>query len=148
MRTALLSLIAVRLLTAQVPASPPPETPALVRFVAPPYPRAAKLLRIAGTASAQITIGPDGSVTGAKTIDSHAVFENYVLDALRQWRFRTSDRAHSLEIAFRFEFDDKCEGTDKHPILSETRVSAELPTVVHIKTGLQCMERTDAQSRR
>ncbi len=40
-----------------------------------------------------------------------------------------------------FEFDtEKCEGTDKHPIIPETLVSAQLPSVVRLKTGLQCIE--------
>ena len=117
--------------------------PAVVTFVAPAYPRAAKDQRKMGKTLTRITVNRDGAVTEVKTISANAVFEDYVLEALRQWRFKPSDQEHTLQVTCSFEFiDDKCEGTNQHPITSETLVSAELPTVVHIKTGLQCVEAT------
>jgi len=115
----------------------------VVTFVAPAYPRAAKDQRKMGKTLTRITVNRDGAVTEVKTISANAVFEDYVLEALRQWRFKPSDQEHTLQVTCSFEFiDDKCEGTNQHPITSETLVSAELPTVVHIKTGLQCVEAT------
>ena len=94
-----------------------------------------------GKTLTRITVNRDGAVTEVKTISGYPVFENYVLEALKQWRFKPWDQEHTLQVTCSFEFmDDKCEGTDKHPITSETHVSAELPTVVHIKTGVQCIE--------
>jgi TonB family protein len=101
-----------------------------------------------GKTLTHITVNRDGAVTEVKTISAHPVFENYVLEALKQWRFKPSAQEHTLQVTCPFEFmDDKCEGTYKHPVTSETHVSADLPTVVHIKAGLQCLEISNSQER-
>ena len=83
----------------------------------------------------------EGRVADAKTVSAHPLFADYVLSALRQWQFRPSHAAHNLNVRVEFELSDDCsEGTDKHPITSETYVSAELPTVVHVKTAARCVE--------
>lgn len=94
-----------------------------------------------GKTISRITVSPEGVVTEVKTVSANKVFEKYVLEALRQWRFQTSAKEHILEVTCAFEFtQDACEGTNEHPITSETYVSADLPTVVHIKTGLPCTQ--------
>jgi len=124
MRIALLTLISAALLFAQAPVTAEKDMPALVTFVAPAYPRAAKDKRIMGTTLTRITVNGDGTVTEAKTIRAHPVFEDYVLEALKQWRFKPSDQEHAFQVTCSFEIVDECEGTDKHPITSETHVSA------------------------
>jgi TonB family protein len=97
-----------------------------------------------GRTITRLSVNRDGSVNDVKTISAHPVFESYALDALKQWRFRPSNHEETIEITCLFELDQtKCEGSDLHPITSETQVSAELPTVVHIRTGVQCIERVD-----
>ena len=97
-----------------------------------------------GRTLTRLTINPAGIVTEAKMITAHRVFEYPVLEPLKQWQFGPSDREHVLEVTCIFEIDNgKCEGTDLHPITPETHVWTELPTIVHIKTGLQCIERID-----
>jgi TonB family protein len=140
-RSALLIAIFGLLVRAQAPVAANQAVPSVMTFVSPPYPRAAKDQRMQGKTLTSITVDPDGRVTEARTISAHPVFERYVLEALKQWRFQPSDHPHTLQVTCLFELtDDKCEGTDKHPITSETSVSAELPATVHIKTGLQCVE--------
>jgi TonB family protein len=133
MRIALLALISAAILFAQAPVAAEKDMSAVVTFVALAYPRAAKGKRILGTTLTRITVNRDGTVTEVKTISAHSVFEAYVLGALQQWRFKPSDQEHTLQVTSSFEFDDKCEGTNQHPTTSETHVSAELPTVVHVK---------------
>jgi TonB family protein len=145
MRIVLLTLVSAALLFAQAPVAAEKDMPAVVTFVAPAYPRAAKDERIMGKTLTRITVNRDGAVTDVETIRAHPVFEAYVLGALKQWRFKPSDQEHTLQVTCSFEFDDKCEGTNKHPTTSETQVSAELPTVVHVKTGLQCVESSTNQ---
>jgi TonB family protein len=131
-------------LLSQGPRAVGADVPTVIKFVAPPYPRAAEDQRIMGRTSTRLTINPAGIVTQAKTITAHRVFEDLVLEALKQWQFKPSDREHVLEVTCLFEIDNgKCEGTDLHPITQETHVWAELPTVVHIRTGLQCIEKVD-----
>jgi len=146
MRIAMLILILASRLLAQSPVTAEKDTPAVITFVAPAYPRAAKDQRIMGTTLTRIAVNRDGVVTEVKTISAHPIFQDYVVEALKSWRFKPSEQAHTLEVTFSFEFDNKCEGTDKHPITSETRISAELPAVVHIRTSLQCKETSVARS--
>jgi len=137
-------MILASLLFGQTPDAGEKDGPVLITFVAPAYPRAARDQRIMGRTLTRITINRVGIVTEVKTISAHPVFENYVSEALKQWRFKPSGQDHTFQVTCSFEFtDDKCEGTNKHPITAETHVTAELPTVVHIKTGLPCVERVD-----
>jgi TonB family protein len=141
MRLATLLVIAASLAFPQAPDDAGSAVPALVRLVAPAYPREAKNRRMMGKTLTQITIDREGIVIGVKTISAHPVFENYVLGALRQWRFRPSDRELTLQVTCSFELiDDECEGTDKHPVTSETQVVVELPATLHIRTGLPCQD--------
>jgi TonB family protein len=148
MRISLLILLLASPLFSQSPVIVK-DMPTVVTFVAPAYPRAAKDQRKMGKTVTRIKVGSEGSVTEVKTVSAHPVFENYVLDALKQWRFQPSSGEHILEITCSFEFiENECEGTNLHPITSETYVSAELPTVVHIKTSLQCVETNNSQRQR
>src|SRR5277367_289633 len=107
------------------------DIPAVTTFVAPPYPQAARNARIMGKTLTSIGINRDGVVTNAETIHAHPVFQTEVWVALKQWRFKPSRREHTLQVTCIFEFT----GCEDAPAL-ETYVSAELPTVVHIKTAL------------
>lgn len=117
----------------------------LVHFVAPAYPRAAKDQRIMGTTVTRVTVRTDGAVGAATTVRSHPIFENYVLEALKQWKFKPSSHEHTLEITCSFEFYD--EDCDK-PLTPETSVSAELPTMIRIRSGLQCVQASTSASMR
>jgi TonB family protein len=146
MRVALLALLACSLLYAQNPNPADGDMPVLVSFVAPPYPRTAKVARIMGTTVTAITVTPEGRVADAKTVSGVPLLASYALSALRQWQFRPSQTAHDLNVRVEFELLDDCsEGTDKHPITPETYVSAELPTVVHVKTAVQCVETSNSK---
>ena len=149
MRTALLlTVLSASLLFAQSPSVTEKELPTVVSFVAPAYPRAAKDQRKMGKTITRIRVSVEGSVAEVKTITANEAFETYVLEALKQWRFQPSEREHILEVTCSFEFiQNECEGSNEHPVTSETYVSAELPTVVHIKTGLQCMETSVSQGK-
>jgi TonB family protein len=137
----MLCLLSVSLLFAQATDVIEKDMPIVITFVAPAYPRGARDQRKMGRTLTRISVSRQGAVTEAKTVSANPVFEGYVLDALKQWRFKPSQQEHTLEVTCSFEFsEDKCEGTDVHPVTPETYVSAELPTVVHIKTGLQCAE--------
>jgi TonB family protein len=111
--------------------------PTLTHFVAPAYPHLAKVQRILGKTIARLLVSPEGTVQDATVISGHALFKDYVLKALKEWRFAPSDRGSSLDVTFIFEFGD-CDTTEKSPT-DETDVSADLPTVLRIKTGLQCI---------
>ena len=113
--------------------------PTLMKFVAPPYPRAAAEARILGKATTVITVDRDGVVTNAKTVVAHRVFESEVLKALKQWRFTPSDQEHTFQVTCVFELEpQQCKGSDIRPLSPETRITAELPTLVVITRDLPC----------
>ena len=133
-------------MVAQSPTEADNDVPTVVTFVAPAYPRAAKDQRKMGHTVTRIKIGADGSVVEVKTVSANQVFEDHVLEALKRWRFKPSNREQSIDVTCSFEFvQNECEGTNLHPITGETYVTAELPAIVHIKTGLQCIEITNSQ---
>ena len=139
MRAAVLCLSNALTLLTQVSSAVGADVPTLTRFVAPPYPRSAKDQRISGKTLTRLSINRDGFVTEAKMITANRVFKDYVLEALKQWRFKPSDHEYTVEVTCLFEFTEgKCDGADGYPITSETNVSAELPAVVHIRTTLRC----------
>jgi TonB family protein len=119
-------------------------TPRLVHFVAPPYPRQAKDQSLIGTASFMVTVAKSGTVSAVKTISSHPVFEKPVTDAIAQWRFEPAAEVYNFAVTFTFEFYD--EPCDK-PLTPETRVVADLPTSVTIRTGQQCVKAPAATRR-
>ena len=127
-------------LLAQAPEVDEKDMPALVKFVAPAYPRAARDVRVQGKTLTMITIGRDGSVVAVDSVSAHAFFKSYVVEALKQWRFKPSDGEHTLKVTCLFELTGKCEGTPSHPVTAETSVSAELPAFVHITTDWVCWE--------
>jgi TonB family protein len=147
MQIGILTLLSATLLLAQSPSVNRDGLPTLVTFVAPAYPRAAKDQRKMGKTLTRIKLSVDGSVTEVQTVSANPVFEKDVLEALKQWRFKPSAVEHALVVTCSFEFiEDECEGTNKHPITSETYVSAELPAIVHIKTRLPCLETSNSKS--
>ena len=110
MRTTLLLTLLSASLFVQSPSVTEKELPIVVRFVAPAYPRAAKDQRKMGKTITRIKVSPEGSVTEVKTVSANAVFENYVLEALKHWRFQPSEKEHILEVTCSFEFiQDECE---------------------------------------
>ena len=145
MRIALAMLLAVPLLHAQTPVQADSDVPPVVNFVAPAYPRLAKDNRITGTTVTDVKVSADGRVSDATIISAHPLFANYVLTALRQWRFRASHTEYHLKVRVQFDLLDDCsEGTDKHPVTSETYVSAELPGIVYVRTAARCIETSNS----
>jgi protein TonB len=73
------------------PAPAPVTTPAeLVSAVQPDYPPAAYRSRQQGWVEVQFTINADGSVSGAKVLESepNRLFDRAALDAVRRWKFK------------------------------------------------------------
>jgi TonB family protein len=128
------------LIFGQTPGSQPnPASTCVVRFVAPPYPRAAKDKRMMGTTVSELRVALDGSVSGVRTLRAHPVFESQVKDALKQWRFKPTNEEYKVEVTISFELDENSECTNKGTITPETYVSADLPTLVHVRTGVPCL---------
>ena len=116
--------------------------PVVLRFVAPPYPRTAKDARTMGSTISEINVAPDGSVADVRVVQAHPLFASQVRDALKQWRFKPSVKEDRVTVTVSFEFDEECDRT------GETQVSADLPTLVHVRTGAPCIEIETSQVRK
>ena len=58
--------------------------------IPPTYPRNAKQAKIQGWVTMSVTINPDGTVSGAKVLESDPprLFDKAALDAIKRWKFR------------------------------------------------------------
>ena len=83
-----------------VPPEPPPSppsrgvrvggnirAPAKVRDVAAVYPPQAMQARVQGVVILEVTIGPDGSVSGARVLRSIPMLDEAAVAAVKQWRY-------------------------------------------------------------
>src|SRR5207248_10278427 len=95
-----------------------------------------------GTTVTHIRVGKDGRVIDAKTVSAHPIFANYVLDALKKWRFAPSQEEHEFDVTCRFEFyspqSDECFKPGGKQTTHETIVSATLPTEILVRTTETC----------
>lgn len=122
----------------------------LSRFVAPAYPAAARMARVQGKADVELQINADGTVTSV-AVKSHPLFQRYVEQALKQWRFEPLTEPATLHAVVNFEFES-CDHIKPDPLGSaqvrETRVSADLPGMVKVSTCTDFVVTTsDAVSR-
>lgn len=94
------------------------------------------MARVQGKAEADLQIGADGAVTSV-AVKSHPLFQRYVEQALKQWRFEPLTEAATLHAVVNFEFES-CDHVKPDPLGSaqvrETRVSADLPGTVNVST--------------
>jgi len=108
----------------------------LSRFAAPAYPAAARMARIQGKADVDLQISADGAVTSVM-VKSHPLFQRYVEEALKQWRFESLTEPATLHVVVNFEIEG-CDHVKPEPLGSaqvrETRVSADLPGKVIVST--------------
>lgn len=150
-----LCLLAIASVPAQTQALDTQKLPSVAKFVAPAYPQAAIDQRMGGTIISRLRVARDGSVVSVRTVSVHAddpvfekVFEKFVIDALKQWRFKPWNGEFTIDVSSSFEFiEDECEGANAHPITSEIHVSADLPAFVYVSTGVECVETTNETSR-
>ncbi len=109
-------------------------------FVAPVYPASARHARMQGTAIADVSVKPDGTVSAVTLISSHPIFWPVVEGALKYWSFDTLPQATTVRVEIVFELDTDCavseSGKSNALHFGETRVSADLPTKLEIKACL------------
>lgn len=72
--------------------------------VAPEYPVIAKHDRLAGPVEIDVTVNPDGKVTGVKTISGNPLLAKAAKDALQKWRFAPSPVASSENVKVNFSY--------------------------------------------
>lgn len=84
----------------------------VVKYVAPPFPPAARAVRAGGDVVVSVRIGKDGKVVSAKAEAGHPLLTQYSVAAAKQWIF-TSDEAaadgteREGRIVFAFSISEK-----------------------------------------
>ena len=71
--------------------------------VQPVYPELAKRMHIGGLVRVSVTIAPDGSVTEAKALNGNKLLEQAAEDAVKKWRFVSSDAQSTVDIDINFD---------------------------------------------
>ncbi len=86
--------------------------PRLIYRVGPIYPPLARAMRIQGTVRLLAVIDSDGTVAELKLISGHPLLVNAVMDAVKQWRYRTGSRiVIPVSLTFTLSQDPPVEAT-------------------------------------
>ena len=73
--------------------------------VAPVYPEMAKRMRISGEVRLEVTVDPEGKVTGVKKVSGNTMLSTAAEDAVRKWRFDPGPGASMVEVSLNFALD-------------------------------------------
>jgi TonB family protein len=74
----------------------------VIARTAPVYPEMAKKMRLKGRVKVDVVISPRGSVISANMIGGNPVFEKSALDAVKQWRFESTDKETKATVVLEF----------------------------------------------
>jgi TonB family protein len=78
------------------------EERAIKLRVAPAYPEIAKRMRISGIVRLEVTVDPDGKVTGVRQISGNNMLSIAAEDAVRKWRFASAPGSSREEVSLSF----------------------------------------------
>ena len=70
--------------------------------VSPAYPELARRMNISGTVKVLVTVSPNGSLKETKVVGGNPILVNAAMDALKKWKFETSDSDSSGTVEFKF----------------------------------------------
>lgn len=115
------------------------EKTRVVKYVAPPFPPAARAVRAGGDVVISVRIGKDGKVVSAKIESGHPLLVQAAIGAAKQWIF-TSDEAAADDseregrIIFAFSLPEKAARASRFKEPNRLEVFAAPPTI-DISTG-------------
>jgi len=70
--------------------------------IPPTYPEIAKRMRISGVVRLEVSVDPEGKVTGVKQLSGNNVLSIAAEDAVRKWRFASAADSSTVEVALNF----------------------------------------------
>jgi len=70
--------------------------------IAPVYPEIAKRMRIAGEVQLEVTVDPEGKVTGVKRVSGNGVLSTAAEEAVRKWRFEPGPETSTVDLTLNF----------------------------------------------
>jgi len=74
--------------------------------VQPIYPELAKRMHVGGVVRISATVAPDGTVSEVKTISGSRLLSPAAEDAVKKWKFATSDAESIVNLDINFEPDN------------------------------------------
>jgi len=89
------------------PAKPPQPAPVILHRAAPLYPRNAVKQKVEGRVTVHGIIQPDGQVDSVRVVNSfpEGTFDEYAVNAFKQWRFTQTDTPRQVTQIFEFKLD-------------------------------------------
>jgi TonB family protein len=78
------------------------ENRAVKSRVPPVYPEVAKRMRISGEVQLEVTVDPEGNVTGVKRLGGNGMLSAAAEDAVRKWRFEPGANISTVEVSLNF----------------------------------------------
>jgi TonB family protein len=74
-----------------------------VQRMSPIYPATAKTLNLSGTVRVAVKVAPNGRVVSAGALGGHPLFLKPAVDAVRQWRFETTQQQTEEVVLITFQ---------------------------------------------
>ncbi|MEM7516520.1 MAG: energy transducer TonB, partial [Planctomycetota bacterium] len=83
------------------------DGPAIVKAVAPEYPRAAERRQIEGVVTVSIDINDTGAVTSVSVVsaDPAGIFDTAAIKAVEKWKFETGQASTGILKNIRFKLE-------------------------------------------
>ena len=74
--------------------------------VAPAYPDLARRMNITGTVKVLVVVSPSGNLKDTKVVGGNPILVNAAMDALKKWKFESSDSDSTGTVEFKFQPQD------------------------------------------
>jgi TonB family protein len=75
----------------------------IVKRVAVAYPAVAKKFNLSGTVKLMVTVGPDGAVTGIRTLGGNPMLAIAAEESVRQWKYEAGSKESKESVAVHFD---------------------------------------------
>jgi TonB family protein len=86
-----------------LPASAQDQARKIKSKVNPEYPELAKRMKVEGTVKVQVTIAPNGNVTGAKAVGGHPLLVDPAVQAAKKWKYEPGSSETTEVVEFKFD---------------------------------------------
>jgi TonB family protein len=98
----MIQIAAVALLVAIAIPAGAAENRAVKLRAAPVYPEVAKRMKITGEVRLEVTVDPEGKVTGVKSLSGNVMLVAAAEDAVRKWRFEPGPATTTVDVMLNF----------------------------------------------
>jgi TonB family protein len=98
----LIQIATLALLAAMAIPATAAENRAVKLRAAPVYPEVAKRMKVTGEVRLEVTVDPEGRVTGVKSLSGNVMLVTAAEDAVRKWRFEPGPATSTVDVILNF----------------------------------------------